>query len=49
VDFPIRSRNEEAVDTLKDTSLRMEKARMSKSKVKAMMIIFFNIGGVIMI
>jgi hypothetical protein len=31
------------------TSPRMKKARMSKSKVKAMMIVFFNIRGVIMI
>jgi hypothetical protein len=31
------------------TSLIMKKARMSKSKVKAMMIVFFDIRGVIMI
>jgi hypothetical protein len=31
------------------TLLRMKKARMSKSKVKAMMIVFFDIRGVIMI
>jgi hypothetical protein len=30
-------------------SLRMEKARMSKSKVKAIMIVFFDIRGIIMI
>jgi predicted nucleotidyltransferase len=31
------------------TSLRMKKARMSKSKVKAMIIVFFNIRGIIMV
>jgi hypothetical protein len=31
------------------TSPRMKKARMSKSKVKAMMIVFFEIRGVLMI
>jgi hypothetical protein len=31
------------------TSPRMKKARMSKSKVKAMMIVFFDIRGTIMI
>jgi hypothetical protein len=36
-------RNEEA------TSTRMKEAKVSKSQVKAMMIIFFNIGAVIMI
>jgi predicted nucleic acid-binding Zn ribbon protein len=50
MNFSIRSRNEEAIDALEDTPFtENEKTSMSKLEVKAMMIIFFDITGLIMI